>query len=228
MTIAVSIFLSSLIFACILMYALTRDRWNWRKIATRFLVVVGVIGLLACVAIALFTFQDQLLPVSVPKEYAGPRIGMTMAEVKYAKGIPDNVYGDPETEGTLPKFLKGSKPVLNVKEFKDDQKVEDYKEWSFKQDKSRIDVTFDKDRLIVIQCYSGDKLHRCPTIARISDGDTEQRILNRLGNPDSTELEGTAKIMYYQSKGAFFYLTRQEVYLLGINDEHYRRGNAGK
>ena len=150
------------------------------------------------------------------------QIGMVMDDVKYVKGVPDYVLGQIETEGDW----KGSRPLLFVKDFEKGQKLEDYSMWGFQGLKSRIDITFYGKRLIAIQCFSEDKRARCPAIGGIRDGDTEQAILQRLGTPDQTEIEndfdsGGAKQMRF-SKGAFFYLTREEVYMLGIDDASYK------
>jgi len=144
---------------------------------------------------------------------------MSPAEVKYIKGYPPHVLGPPETQGEF----KGTQPVIDTNEIEKGKTVEGYTEWAYEVDHHRIDVTFNSARtaVIVVQCYSDDKLRRCPAIAGIADGNTEQEVVHRFGQPDRSEISGVSKNMFYPRIGVFFWLTQERVYMLGINDPKY-------
>ena len=91
MTLGMGIFLSTLMLSAVIIYALTMNRWDWRKIIFRSFISVGVAVILSAIAVAVFILKDRFLPLAIQKEYAGVQLGMTMDEVKYAIGYPDAV-----------------------------------------------------------------------------------------------------------------------------------------
>jgi hypothetical protein len=220
MTLGMGIFLSALILAAVIMYALTMNRWDRRKITLRTFISIGVAVLLSAGAAALFMLKDRLLPLSVQKEYSGLQLGMTMDEVKYAIGFPDAVLeSEIETTGEF----KGFQKITASKDLKD-KKVEDYSEWNFGRSFGYVQTTFDakNKKLIVVECFSRDRGGACPAIYGIKDGDTEQSVLQRLSTPEKSQLDGVTKKMYYERIGVFLFLTKMQVYLLGINDTGYK------
>jgi len=220
MAIATSIFLSTLIVAAVIMYALTMNRWDWRKLIVRGSILVGTAVLLSAGGLALFTLKDRILPPSIQTEYSGLRLGMTKDEVKYAIGYPNSVIRPSvETEGEWKRVQK----ITATKDLKD-KKVEDYNDWQFARNFGYIEAVFDEhdERLIVAECLSQVRDGLCPAIHGIKDGDTEQTVLQRFGTPDYSRLIGVTKEVYYTLIGIFFYLTQEQVYLLGINDIRYK------
>jgi hypothetical protein len=153
------------------------------------------------------------LPTKISKqtEYAGLRLGMTMNDVIFVKGIPNNTYNEGKSEGEMEVFSW-------------DKKIEDYNEWSYEGDKRRTDIVFDKEKniLIAIRCFSADKPARCPAISGITDGDSEKKLYRKFGPPDtSSQIYEGAKTVQYKKIGVVFYLTKQTVYMMGINDTRY-------
>ena len=211
MSTGLGIFLSSLVFALILLYLITRDRWSWWRIAQRLSVGTLIVGVIGVVAGGIYVW-DRFRPVPKQTEYAGLRLGMTMDETKYIKGFPSQVYKELEGE------RKGLRRMIALKELEKGKKIEDYNLWGYENTSYRIDLDFDKNKLIVIRCYSGDKLERCPPVGGIRDGDSEQQVVKKLGQPFAASIEGVTKKMWYPDVGAFFYLSQETVYILGIKD----------
>jgi hypothetical protein len=56
----------------------------------------------------------------------------------------------------------------------------------------------------------------------VTDGDTEKKVIRRLGNPDTARIEGVTKFMTYDKLGIFLWLAQERVYMLGINDRKYK------
>lgn len=182
MSLGIGIFLSTLVLAVVIMYALTMNRWDWRKIFVRTAVSIGAVFVLSGIAVGLFLLKDRLLPIPIQREYAGLHLGMTMAEVKYAIGYPEEVLEpDAETTGEY----KGFQKLTAVNELKEKQ-VEDYSEWSFSRSFGYIQATFDKQnkKLIAVECYSQKREGACPAIYGIKDGDTELSVLQRFSTPE--------------------------------------------
>src|SRR6516164_9602484 len=151
MSIGLGIFLSSLVFALILLYLTTRDRWSWRRIASRVSVGALLVGLIGVVTVGIYAW-DKFAPVAKQTEYAGLRLGMMMDEIKYVKGVPTHVY-EMEQEGEW----KGFQRVIAVDKIEKGKKIEDYNEWAYDDKAYRLDLTFDKNKLIAIRCHSEDK-----------------------------------------------------------------------
>jgi hypothetical protein len=135
--------------------------------------VVLIVGVSAAVAIV--QHWDYLFPTKLGRQtqYAGLKLGMSPKEVMYIKGFPSTVLGEESTDPTM----KGWFLVINTKELEKGKEVTDYANWSYNYDKHNLNVEFDGARtaVIAIQCYSEDKLTRCPSIGDVTDGAKEGR-----------------------------------------------------
>ena len=188
---------------------------EWRRIAHRIGVGALIVGcLIGVVAGGIYAWR-KFAPVFKQRHYAGLRLGITMDETTYVKGVPTHVYEDQEGE------WKGFHKVIDIKELEKGKKTEDYNEWGYQNTAYRIDLTFDKNKLIVIECYSEDKRERCPALGGIRDDDSEQQLVQKFG--PATPHQSMASQRRY---GAFFYLTQETIYMLGINDTQYKWGKS--
>ena len=222
MSIGTGIFLSSLLLAIVILYGITKDRWAWRRIVKRtVLALVGLIFLGALAGAGFYAWEQIPVRLQQQTKYANVRIGMSQDEVNYVKGYPPQVQGPAETEGDL----KGWKIIVETKNLKKGKSIKDYVDWTYKSSSYRVSVEFDpkEKAVIAVECYSKDNWHRCPTIAGIADGDSEQEVIRKFGQPDSSEISGRTKSLYYSKIGVFFRLVQERVYMLGINDTRYRK-----
>jgi hypothetical protein len=159
----------------------------------------------------------------VQTEYAGLRIGMKKDEVKYVKGYPPTVLEPPETEGEW----KGAQRMVATKDLENTKKIEDYNSWTYEDAAgNRLDLTFDpsSSALIVIECFSRSTSRWCPAIDGITNGDTEQTIISKFGQPDDARLDNLTKSLFYKNIGVHFTLEKAQIYIIGINDTRYRYG----
>jgi hypothetical protein len=224
MSLGLGIFLSTLLVVVVYLYRITRDRWNWRKIGKRTL--FAFVALIAMISAAIYGAQnwDHYFPTPVPPQtaYAGLHLGTSMKEVLYIKGHPSFVLG---SEITDPK-KKGWAPIIEIKNLPEGRSVHDYRDWGYELYRHRIEVTFDesRQRVMLIECYSGDSAQRCPSIGLLTDGASERELVQRLGQPTESIIDGTSgtKRMFYTSLNTFFLLSRETVYMIGIHDPKYR------
>jgi hypothetical protein len=224
MSLGSALFLSSLVIALVMLYGITKDRWRWRIFAKRAILTLVAIAVLTGAIVGGLYVWSQLPPfLTQQTEYEGLRLGIGPDEVIYIKGFPPTVYGEVETEGDY----KGFQPTFETEKLEKGKNVRDYRAWAYNGDHSRIDVTFNKEKtaVIVIQCYSSDKLSRCPPILGVRDGDSEKVVVQRLGEPAISRIEGAVKYMNYPSLGINFHLEKEQVYFMGINDPQYKRGS---
>lgn len=217
MSIGTAIFLSSLFLGIVALYAATKDRWRWRLFAKRVTLAFALMLLLGGLVWGGF-YLHNMLPITVAQqtEYSRIKLGAAPSEVSYIKGTPSAVLGGLTKD---PGF-EGFQEIIEVKKIEKGKTINDFRDWSWDDGNSRIDVTFDpeKTKVIAVQCYSGDKLSRCPAIEGIADGSSEDEVLRRFGTPDQAEITGTTKRITYLKLGVFFLLVRQTVYMLGVND----------
>ena len=216
MTIGTAIFLSAAMFALVALFALTRDRLNWRRIAKAGLFLIAFVGLCTAAWTAYLQWPERLRPVT---EYFGARLGMPMKEITYIKGYPTNVYEAEPAPATLNLPSGSWERVVPVKEIPEGKTIRDYMEWSWEEPHYRLDITFNKEDggVMGIQCYSKDQsdFESCEPLLGILVGSTEQGLKEKLGTPSHETIDGVTKRIQYDSLNAVFWLVQQKVYMMG-------------
>src|SRR5262245_15306962 len=228
MDLGTAIFLSSIVLAVVILYGINKAigrrapaslpaapirRWSWRRAAFVFfgLIVLGV-----------GAYYWQQLPQKIERQtaYAGLRLGMTPDEVMYVKGYPPFVLAEELTDPQWKGFMK----VVDTKNLEKGKRAIDYRDWSYQGYEHNIDVTFNPARTAVegIQCYSNDKIHRCPELGGVRDGDSEKEVLRKLGNPTTSKIDGVTKQMSYRDLNIQVWLTKEEVYMLAVRDPSHQ------
>lgn len=219
-SIGAGIFLSTILLSIVLLYGITKDRWRWRRTITQAGLLCFALIVL-CVTVGTAAYLYNQIPITIAKqtELDSVQIGMTQNDVRYVKGYPPIVYGPLDNTDKFP-----GRRVIETEKLPGGKTVDDYDYWSYKKYAgSRIDVQFTptKTSVVTVECYSHDKLRRCPSIAGVYDGDSEQKVIRVFGRPDMSNISGVTKSIYYKKFGVFFKLTQQTVYLIGINDTRY-------
>jgi hypothetical protein len=153
-------------------------------------------------------------------EYADLRIGMMPSEVVYVKGHPLNVL-DEDVPWKPPSIRKpwDSDPIVReTKKLPDGKTINDYRFWIYDGYYHNITVEFNNERkaVIAIRCFSSDKLSRCPALAGVKDGDSEEEAIRKLGSPGDQSIKGVTKSILYPELGIKLYLTTRQVYMLQV------------
>jgi hypothetical protein len=221
MSVGWAIFLSSFVLAVVVLYGITKDRWRWRRIVKRTALTLAAITALTGAVIGGSYIWNQLpAPLASQAEYAGLRLGIGPDEVMYIKGYPPMVLGEVDGEG-----LWAGQPVISTKDLENGKRAQDYRDWQYEYSTSRLDITFnpEKTAVVAISCYSSDRLKRCPSIVGLSDGDSEQAVIRKLGAPGTARIEGVAKFISYPELAVQLWLSKEQVYMIGVNDRKYQR-----
>jgi hypothetical protein len=220
MSIGTGIFLGALSIATVLLYAATKDRWQWRKIVRRF--GFGFVGLLVLLLFAgISTYVWYKFPLPRQTQYAALGLGISPDEVLYRKGPPNEVYG----EWTGPNEGWPGRMVTSTQDIKDGKSFRDFGAWAYETNASRIDIEFSptKTAVVEIACYSKNKAGSCPSIGGIKDGDSEEVVLSTLGQPNISRLDGPTKTLIYKSSGVSLWLEKQQVYMIAISEAGWER-----
>ncbi len=86
MSLGSGIFLSALFLGLIALFIFTKDRWRWKRIVLKSVVaVVGLFGVAAGGTYGYYAYQDRSRPHT---ELWDLKIGMSRADVLFAKGEP--------------------------------------------------------------------------------------------------------------------------------------------
>jgi hypothetical protein len=57
----------------------------------------------------------------------------------------------------------------------------------------------------------------------LRDGDSEQEVLRKLGNPTTSNIDGVTKQMKYRDLNIEIWLTKEQVYMLALRDPSHQR-----
>ena len=188
-----------------------------KKISRRVGLVVAGVVLLVLAVIGAYLIASR---PTAQTAYEDLRIGMSMVEVQYVKGTPDNVIENHSFKAAVGPWGEGKEfnLILPVKDFKADQRVEHYWRWSYDQPNgSRLDLEFDRatKELNRISCYSEGYM-TCAPLLGIFDGTAEEEVVAKLGEPSDQGFLDFVKQMTYKPLRVQFLLTRKKVYALTV------------
>jgi len=146
---------------------------------------------------------------------------MTQDEVLYTKGFPPTVFAEDVSDSKFKDFML----VLDTTKLEKGKSVRDYRHWSYNGYKHSINVVFNNaGALVAIQCFSEDKLGRCPPIVGIEDGNHETKVLRMLGDNPQAKLSGVTKSLTYPAFGLRLHLEKRQVYMLEVSSPGYVDG----
>jgi len=193
MTLGTGIFLSTILVSIIVLFGMTKDRWNWKRIIIR-----SVGGLLLFTAItaggfwAVITYNER--PV-VATELEGIKLTHTKDDVIFLKGAPDKRL-DKEND--------------NIWTYKTSKK--------YSSDESHtVVVKFEDDSVSEVYYLSGCILG-CTRLSDIGVGRSYERVVEKFGEPThtSTHKNKLSKVVSYKKYNVFFELEKNQVTTYGI------------
>ncbi len=92
MTLGSGIFFSSLVLSLVILFSVTKDRWNWKKISKWAIVAPTIVFSVIFLSIYIYgRWEERLAPQS---EFFGLQLRSSPADVKFAKGEPTAVEKD--------------------------------------------------------------------------------------------------------------------------------------
>lgn len=89
MNLGLSIFLSSLFLGIIILFIFTRDRWNWKKIIIKSVVIILVISLIS--GLAIFIGHKMSNAPKKMNEFLGISLTDTKDDILFLKGEPTKI-----------------------------------------------------------------------------------------------------------------------------------------
>jgi len=246
MSLGLAIFLSTLVISAVLLYhwghlRAKQPNFNWWK-GLKAVGIVAVAFILIGGAWLGYRYYENR--PTTQTQYYDLALGMSMDDVLYVKGLPQNVYEDDPRFGGLASRVIAI-DALDKQEKK--KTVEDYYGWSFvppweqprrlsdikadeppwerrtraehgRRNFQRLDVSFSPKtkKLTKILCYtnSDQEIYGACGVLGITTGMSEDDVINRLGKPEREKIEGVSKTIDYPNLNVTMYLTQRKVYML--------------
>lgn len=193
MTVGEGIFWGAIVLALVGLYATTKDRWKWKRIAKwgvgipAALLVLGGLG-----TWAVNTYGERAQPKHV---FGGVTLASSEGDVRFAKGEPSKVV-----EPGLWVYYAGS--------------------GSAKTESAGYVVRFKDGKVRYVSYLASSDQIVTPDLQGFTMGAAYARVLDKLGPPDhvATSDDGLQRIVSYDKLNTFYTFEKAEVRELGIYD----------
>ncbi|EJM94758.1 hypothetical protein [Pseudomonas sp. GM67] len=191
MSVGTGIFLSALLLSAVILFAVTKDRWNWKRILKWGLLLPTTLALSLGVGLYIYDWQsDRPVPQA---SFNNIPITATPADVKFLKGAPTYKEGDDQWLYNDNYEQEVSKPATYIVKFKDSQ-------------------------IRYIMYLSGESSRYHPYLLGFSEGSSYEGVQTKLGIPSHTSqsYDELNRIISYDKLNVFFSFREGSVYAYGI------------
>lgn len=194
MSIGDGIFLSSVLLSIVGLYAATKDRWNWKRIAKWGLALpLAAVAILSLGIWSYSTYQER--PAAMA-EFEGLKLTSTPADVRFLKGEPI------------------------AKHSTEDQWVYDAHSGSAQPEDAVVLVKFRDGKIRHVTYWANERQIVNPYLLGFSIGSEYEPIIKRLGQPShiSTSANGLNRILSFEQFKIFYDFEQGKVRAFGIFD----------
>jgi hypothetical protein len=193
MTLGTSIFLSTLMLSVVILFVVTKDRWNWKRIVRwAFVLPLGLAVIAAAGVYMYLHLQDQ---PKVQDDFFGIQLQATVADVKFTKGEPSAKDGE-------------DRWIYNVGFSSDDEKDAQYLV-QFKNGRVRF-VIYSAEPSIIVNPY----------LLGFTIGSHYQEVQKKLGAPShtATSADDLDRMLSYDRFNSFFSFRQSKLAAYGVFD----------
>ncbi|MDF3822003.1 hypothetical protein P3G55_19010 [Leptospira sp. 96542] len=194
MSVGDGIFLSGLFLGVVGLYAATKSRWNWMRIAKWGLILPIASAAILLVAIWGYGIFQEM--PAVQEQFEGIKLNATPADVRFLKGEPLS------------------------KQSSKDHWVYDVGSSSANPESTVVVVQFRDDRIRYIAYLTDGRSNWTPALLGFSFGDAYDSVLEKLGPPShiSTSTDGLNRILSFEKFKVFFGFELGKITTYGIYD----------
>jgi hypothetical protein len=197
MPVGTAIFLGALVVSVSIVFAATKDRWNWRRIAKWGALVPAGVAALLVGAFVLYTLWDSRQQSLAPLVSFGDiPLSATQADVLFLKGKPS----------------KESSPDLWIYSAHIDRKSLNAAQYIVVFKDGRV-------RYVAYGDESGYTIGSSPyALGLLQLASSYQEVVDRLGDPShvANSPDQLARVLSYDKYNAFFYLQEGRVFAYGM------------
>lgn len=194
MSVGDGIFLSAVLLSVVGLFAATKDRWNWKRIAKWGIgVPVVLVSLLAAGLWGYSTYENRSTPQT---QFEGLSLSASPSDVRFLKGEP------------IPKHSTV------------DRWVYDAHSGSSQPEDAALIVQFREEKLRYVQYWANERQIVNPYLLGFTIGSNYDTVLQKLGQPSnvSTSGDGLNRLLSFEKYKTFFEFERGTVRTLGIYD----------
>jgi hypothetical protein len=194
MSVGDGIFLSAVLLSIVGLYAATKDRWNWKRIAKWGLALP--VAALAVLALGIWIYSAYEERPNAQENFQGLKLSSTPADVRFLKGEPI------------------------AKHSTEDRWVYDAHSGSAQPEDSVVLVQFRDGKVRHITYWANERQIVTPYLLGFSIGSEYDAVIKKLGQPSnvSTSLDGLNRLLSFDRYRAFFEFERGKVKTYGIFD----------
>jgi len=186
------IFLSAVLLSIVGLFAATKDRWNWKRIAKWGLALpLGGMALLLGGIWGYSVYEGRPVPMD---EFEGIKLTSTLADVKFLKGDPI------------------------AKHSNDERWVYDVHTGSSQPEDAVLIVQFRDAKVRHVTYWANERQIVNPYLLGFTVGSEYDQVLKRIGPPShtSTSQDGLNRLLSFDKYRAFFEFERGRVRTYGI------------
>jgi len=193
MTLGTGIFLSALLFCLFGLYAATKDRWNWRRIAIR--TIGGLFGVGLAIGLCIWFYSIQANKPKAQFEFFGIKLGSVRSDVRFLKGNPTAEWDDGDWVYYQPDPISRNNISAHVIRWKND-----------------------RVRYVLYGTSSAQTIH--PWLQGITIGTSYDQVIEILGTPGhmSNMANGLERMLSYPQFNTFYAFEKGSVNQFGIYD----------
>jgi len=209
--------------------------WKWGKIQLRtMLPAAASAAAIVILGTSYIAYDNETKPETV---YSNLKLGMTMRQVKHAKGdSPSQVGVFQDAKGQ--DLAQGGAPIhdilsqrtlllLDATKLPIGKKVDDYPVWAYSSTDQhtvlRVDFDPHAKTLTGVACiataYDGQSpfgMMDCQDLLGIQDRWSEDALVEKLGKPNEEKTDGDVKIFRYTDLGVQYFLMQGGVFMLSL------------
>jgi hypothetical protein len=192
MSIGDGIFLSAVLLSVVGLFAATKDRWNWKRIAKWGISVpVVLVALLAAGLWGYSSYENRSIPQT---QFEGISLSSTPSDVRFLKGEP------------IPRHST------------DDRWVYDAHSGSSEPEDAVLIVQFREGVMRHVTYWANERQIVNPHVLGFTIGSNYESVLQKLGRPSnvSTSANGLNRILSFEKYNTFFEFERGTVRTFGI------------
>ncbi|MBU3616703.1 hypothetical protein [Polynucleobacter sp. JS-Polo-80-F4] len=162
-------------------------------------------------------------------QYEGVALGESKDKVELALGIPTAVSFPPEKENlilenkTVLRDVEITRMALKKEIEENPRKEKGFNDWEYKKPGYSVFIKFDPitEKVALIGCYIFDRTKVGPetcAINKIYIDNSEQKVVEVLGNPASVENLGPTKILHYPNLNMLISMEKNSIFHIQVKN----------
>jgi hypothetical protein len=196
MSLGTSVFMSAVLLSIVVLFIATKDRWNWKKLASWLFGVAVAVPLVAVLGLYAYSYiaelpKAQLFFWDIP-------LGATESDVKFFKGAPTEI---PDKDHWVYKEEKNRSS----------------------DDKLQYLVEFKEGKVRSVLVFTSSHFLYAPELQGIRHGASQQQVIEKFGSPSHVSIseDDLTRILSFEQFNLVFFLRENRVVAYSMYDPKF-------